>query len=480
LFDANIFYPEKNTFAFSEHLFTQAILGLPLQLAGASPVLVYNLLVLAGFALTGWATCLVLYRVTGDWMPGLLSGTLLGFNTYALTHLPHIQALHLEFLAPAVLALHVLLTRPSARPAVLLAVLFSLQALTSNYFMVAIALAIGAAVLMRPQEWWVNGGRLVVWAAVCLAITALVLLPFVLPYVEMRSAHGFIRPLAPSQSATWRDYLTTGSRIHFDSWSRHFWPGRAPLFPGAIAIVFTALALWSGTAWRNRFARLWIGIGIALTLMSLGAHAPWYQWAHERFAVIQGIRSPARLGQFTLAAFAILAGFGLAWVRARWNGRRWLPAVSVAVILLANAEALRAPMGFVPAVPIPPAYDVLAREKHAVVAEFPFPPPRQFYANTAYMLASTRHWHPLLNGYSGFVPGSYTRAWLSLTGFPDTRSLDALRDLRVTHVVIHYRPMFVASSLRRPKTLPAALEPVADTRALGIYRLRWDRIPDWP
>ena len=34
LFDANIFYPERNTLAFSEHLFVQSMLGLPLHWAG--------------------------------------------------------------------------------------------------------------------------------------------------------------------------------------------------------------------------------------------------------------------------------------------------------------------------------------------------------------------------------------------------------------------------------------------------------------
>ena len=57
LFDANIFYPERYTLAYSDHLFVQSMLGAPLLWAGASPVLVHNLVLIAGFALTGWATC---------------------------------------------------------------------------------------------------------------------------------------------------------------------------------------------------------------------------------------------------------------------------------------------------------------------------------------------------------------------------------------------------------------------------------------
>src|SRR5499433_1470481 len=73
LFDANIFYPERYTLAYSDPLFVQSMLGAPLLWAGASPVLVHNLVLIAGFALTGWATCLVMKRWTGSWLAAIVS-----------------------------------------------------------------------------------------------------------------------------------------------------------------------------------------------------------------------------------------------------------------------------------------------------------------------------------------------------------------------------------------------------------------------
>src|SRR4249920_236368 len=66
LFDANIFYPERDTLAYSDHLIVQGAMGAPLFWLGASPVLVYNLLLIAGLALTGWTTSLVVERWTGN------------------------------------------------------------------------------------------------------------------------------------------------------------------------------------------------------------------------------------------------------------------------------------------------------------------------------------------------------------------------------------------------------------------------------
>ena len=82
LFDANIFHPEPNTLAYSDHLFVQSMIGAPLAWLGGSPVLVHNLVLIAGFALTGWTDALVVARWTGSRAAGILSGSLLAFNAF--------------------------------------------------------------------------------------------------------------------------------------------------------------------------------------------------------------------------------------------------------------------------------------------------------------------------------------------------------------------------------------------------------------
>src|SRR5207237_985911 len=50
LFDANIFYPERNTLAYSDTLVVPGAVAAPLQWAGVHPVVVYYLAVLSAFA----------------------------------------------------------------------------------------------------------------------------------------------------------------------------------------------------------------------------------------------------------------------------------------------------------------------------------------------------------------------------------------------------------------------------------------------
>jgi hypothetical protein len=96
LFDANIFYPARLTLAYSEPLILQGILAIPGTWLGLSPILTFNLVLLAGFALSGWAFALLVHRDTGSWLAGLVAGSAVAFNAHHLVRLAHIQALHLE------------------------------------------------------------------------------------------------------------------------------------------------------------------------------------------------------------------------------------------------------------------------------------------------------------------------------------------------------------------------------------------------
>ena len=53
------------------------------------------------------------------------------------------------------------------------------------------------------------------------------------------------------------------------------------------------------------------------------------------------------------------------------------------------------------------------------------------------MLNSTRHWKPLLNGYSAFIPPSFYSLCDALADFPSAQAMRALREASVTHVVVH-------------------------------------------
>jgi hypothetical protein len=445
LFDANIFHPDRLTLAYSDHLFIPGIFVAPLIWAGLSPVLVYNLLLITGFALTGWAMSLVIYRWTGSRMAGLISGSLVAFNAFTLTRFPQIQDQHLEFLPMALWALDRLVRVPSVGHALSLAGWFVLQALTSGYWLLFTTVAMVAGVAARPKEWTRRAQRsFIPYAVLAGTIAGVVMLPFLVPYWTVSRDQGLTRSLeeVALYSAHISNYVSTGARVHYDAWSHLFFGGEA-LFPGAVALGLTAVAVGTGVAFRDVRARMALAFGIIAFALSFGPALPGYAALYEVFPLMKGIRGASRFGQLFLVAIAILAGFG--WTSlVRAIVETAVPAVRKgalplgAVLLVAvHAEAVRAPMAYTEYHGIPPVWDELRNTGNdAVLAFFPFHPPESVFINARNMLYSTRSFKPMLNGYSGFTPDSYIRHYEAVRGFPDLASIAYLIDVGVTHVVV--------------------------------------------
>jgi hypothetical protein len=477
LFDAPIFHPASHALAFSEHMVVPSLMGAPLIWIGVSPIAVYNVLVIAGFALSGWAMSMVMTRWTGSRHAGLVAGALFAFNAHLLTRLPHLQALHVQFLPLTLLALDLVLDGGGWWSAVALAAAFALQALCSNYTLVLLAFALIASVAVRPDAWLSRArARLVLpKLAVAGALAVLVVGPFLWPYYRMSREQGFARPLdeVSRYSAGALDYLTTGGRLHYAWWSARIFDGRTALFPGAIAVGLAAVALVDGTAWRDRRARMALAFGVMGVAFSFGPALPGYAWLYEHVPLVRGIRGAARWGFLGLTAIAILAGFGVQRLGRRWAGLRWWPATATALLALVTIEALRAPMGFVSAPTIPHVYARLRDEPHVVLAEFPIYR-HAVQKNARYLLNAAEHFQPLVNGYSGFIPASWIVNAGVLETFPSDDAIARLRTLGVTYITVH---MTAFAAERGADALDAVsrrqeLDAVQTDGDVRLYRLR--------
>jgi hypothetical protein len=472
LFEANIFHPEPRALAFSEHLFTQSLLSTPLLWLGASTLLAHNLVILAGLVLTGWTMAYVIHAWTGDRWAGLLAGCLLAFNANSLTRLAHVQAMHVEFLPLALYGLDRLLARRGWRDVLLTALTATLQALCSGYLLVMTALSLAVGAIVRAIEWarparWPTLAALAIVALLATAATA----PFLVPYYRVRQEQGLVRPLdeVALYSATPAAYLSTAGRIHYRLWSHAFF-GPDSLFPGLTASLLVLGSVVTRRAMVDPRARMLLAIGAVGIYLSFGPRAPGYRWLYDSVPMLQGLRGAARFGFLGLFAAAGLAGFGLA------DLRRAVPSiahpVALAAVILVNLEAARAPLGLTPAHAIPKLYDDVAAGPPGAVVELPLPGPAALPRNAPYVLASTRHFRPLLNGYSGFVPASYIAHADALSGFPNERSRAVLAQLNVTQILVHADR---ESSLARAADETPWLDLVATSGSMRLYRYRSGR-----
>ncbi|TAK10735.1 MAG: hypothetical protein EPO35_13185 [Acidobacteria bacterium] len=454
LFNANIFYPEKHTLAFSEHLFVQGVMAMPLYWAGVSPVAAFNIILIAGLALTGWATSIVMHRWTGHWTAAILSGCLIAFNASTLSRLVHIQAMHLEFFPFMLLALDELLNRPRAKAALQVALWFTLEALTSVYFLVFITIVAIVAALSRANEWFANRAAFLKQALVAAIAAGVLLTPFLLPYYHARQEQeAFTRPLSEvaRYSAHWKNYLASAGTLHMETlgWSTGYATADY-LFPGFVALLFTLIALVSLTAIKDRRARMALAFGLVCFALSFGpAFAP-YEFLYKTFPLLQAIRGAARFGQMALAAIALLSGFGLAWLATKMPKRAAL-IVGIVAIVGANIEAWRAPIGYCGTpenktcqefTEIAPIFKTLDRPDVKAIIVFPwYAPGPSMNFNARYMLQSTSNWKPMMNGYSGYMPTSMFLHNRGVHDFPSESSIQYLKKLGITHALVDSRNM---------------------------------------
>ncbi|HET7694857.1 MAG TPA: hypothetical protein VFK57_04055 [Vicinamibacterales bacterium] len=482
LFEANIFYPAHDALAFSEPLIAPALMGAPLAWTGASPVLVHNLILILGFALTAFAACVTVEAWTGSMAAGLLAGSAFAFNTHTLTRLAHIQGIHIYGLPLALLAMDRAIAGGSYRAALGLAAAMTLMAYTSGYLVVFACVALGVALSVRAAEWLPRARAVLPALAAGAVVTAIAVLPIYLPYRRAAREQHMVRSLdlIHEYSATPLGYLASAGRIHFSTWSQRFFQNDVDsFFPGVTLVVLAIIGVIAaftrppsprrglGAALRARILML-MAIGAAGVVLSLGTATPLYGWLFHVFPPMQGLRAAARFGNLFLLAMAMLGGIGLAL----WKPRTW---IAVVAVLLVNAEAMRAPFTYTPFKGIPGIYKLLADEPGRVVlAEQPFFPRWAIFQNSHYVLASTAHWRPLMNGYSGYTPDTYQQYADAFWYFPQDWAIDAMKKAGVTHVVVHLEAfhrdhMAVLPVLeKRPDFELMAIHP----GGIRLYRLR--------
>lgn len=444
LFDANIFYPAKHSLAFSEPLILPAVLGAPIFWLGGSPVLAYNVLLLVGFVLSALAGYALVWSWTGDRPGALVAGSLLAFNTHTLTRLPHLQAIHAYGLPLALLFTDRLIRRPDAGAALGLGLSMVAMLYTSGYLVVFGTLAIAIAIAIRAVEWRDRRRAVLSGLAAAAAGAAIAGMPVIIAYRTVATEQGMVRSLENVRqfSATLSGYLAATGRLHVSTWSAPFL--RNPVdtfFPGIVAAALATYGVWHAIRTRAHATRVVMlaGIAVAGIVLSLGVHTPVYGWLYAAFPPVQGLRAAARFGFLFLLAVAVLAGLGVAALR---QAARWRPgtaaAATVAIVAAVNAEALRAPFTYIPFEGIPGIYRLLGTEPSGVVlAEMPFYAPNVIFRNAGYVLNSTAHWQPIVNGYSGYTPASYRQLAPTLRYFPRSDAIELLRKTGVTHFTVH-------------------------------------------
>lgn len=461
LFDANIFYPERWTLAYSEPMLVPALVSAPLAWLGAGPLLVYNIVYLAALVFSGLGTTLLVFELTGNAAAAILSGIIFAFLPFRFDHYSHLQLQQTMFLPLTMWALHRTMRGGRRADAVRLGLFAAFQMLSCVYFGVFLMpyLAVAGLVLLAaefrvrtsgPEVALVVNRDYIRRTAVAVLIAAVVYALFVAPVgrahlqasqvVGERSADE-----ARAGSATLTNYLAAApSNMLYGRWADVFGSPERHLFPGIIAVLLAAIGL--ARPWTAAKVAYLVALIFAVDL-SLGFNGLSYSLLWNVVTPLRGLRVPARMGLFAGFSLAVLAGYGAARLQ------QWLPSPAArraaAVVLggLVLLESSSVPFGLtIMPTEAPPIYaDMMQARGNAprvALVEFPLG------QGPTYMYYSTFHWQDLLNGYSGFFPPSYQELERRTQTFPDSESIDYLRSRSVRFITVHGE-MLPADDYRR-------------------------------
>ncbi len=447
LFDANIFYPLRHTLAYSDAVFLEGLAGAPLHWLGAPSVLVYNLLVLSGFMLSGLGAFLLVRDLTGSSAAGIIGGMVFAFAPFRFDHYIHLELLWAQWIPLAMWMLHRTLRSGRLRDGIWTGVCVGLQGLSCVYYTVFLAtiLVVAGPVLLTTAVPVLR--RRAAWSLLAGAVVAAVML---IPYAgEYRAARADVgvrgRDMVMYEfSAGPKHYLaTTPNNMLYGSATRANSVHEKRLFMGYLVMALMVVGLWSPL---NRI-RIAYALALAVTIdISFAHRGVLLGWLYDHVSIYQGLRVPTRIGQLTLLCAAVLAGFGvtrvLMWIRAR-RPRLVRPACVILGGIVA-LEYLMFPMALAPVPTAPSESSVWLRSQpSAPVTNFPVPRHgtdwRRFIIEAHYQFESTFHWRPLTNGYSGFLPSSFYVNNAALLDFPSDVAVGRLRDLGVGYAVVHER-----------------------------------------
>jgi hypothetical protein len=446
LFQANIFHPDRDTLAYSEANVVTGALGVPFHLlSGGNAYATHN-----GAIMTGLVLSFVFAWGLASYLGA--SGPVACFFAIAFTYCPylfartaHIQLMMTFGLPLSMWLFHRLVDAPSLARGGALGVALAAQALACAYFGIFAGLTVGLGTIFyaTSRRLWTSRAYWVAIAAAAVVSIGLVA-PFFAPYLRVKQDFGFSRSLEESMmfAADWQAWLASSAWAHrwmlpwLERWNEVLFPG---FLLTLLALAGLVVGLRPGRAHGKRETTVFYGlVGAIAFWASFGPAAHLYTLLYNTIPVFTFLRAPGRFGILVVLALCVLAIVALQALVDRMRTRRAGLAVGTAAAILIGAEFFTAPLNLQDAAPAPRTHVTLGTLPPGPVIELPFWYERMdFPRHARYMLWSSYHWHPLVNGYSDHIPQWFRDAVIPLSSFPTRESFDMLRPKGVRYAIFH-------------------------------------------
>ena len=468
-------YPQGWNLATTDITPAMVALALPGSLL-VSPTFGYNFAMLLSFILSGWGMYLWVKHLTGDSIAGLVAGTVFAFLQFRMAHfvVGHLSLAGTQWFPFYFWGLFDLLKQEkfSWKPVLMAGIAAGLIGMTSPYYVYMTILISGVFLLgfiifkgykrLKSAAFWKS---LLAFGLLALILVGLSMLP----YLNLNSQNGLASRSAEylnRYSASPTDYVIPSIKQFLwgkwidDTFSPEIFQ-ESTLYIGAVAFVLAVIA-WIKRRQRRHpeLADIAILVAAAGLVLSLGIQLHWlgkivvslprflqpifhrtsmptvYLPAYYLFRYLplfSKMRVMMRFGLFTLIFSSLMAGLGayLLTKSASSKVKRW---VGIGLLVLVFIDFYPGVLkGFSVTQARPVDSWLAAQPNTGAVAQFPFTEESdqgQVYDTLVYQ-------KPFLGGYfNANSPEQYERIQSVMATFPSQDSVDQLRQLGVTYVVV--------------------------------------------
>jgi hypothetical protein len=449
IWDAPIFYPVENALTFSEPMFGNLWITLPIQWITNNPTLASNTLLVMSFILCAYAVYLLVYDITASFWAGLISGILFSFNPYRWGHAGHLQLLPIFWSVLALLFANRFIDK--SKPVFLYGMLACtlIQYYASIYLgtmlltMLIVLFTIHLVFEKKGEKrwFWITQAPIRYHILIGSLLSVLVMMPLGKPYLETAEKYRFgvvsrnLEDNSNNSAEPLSFFLRPSHGFANYRWLKRIMPGKVRggegnVFIGLSPWVLAAAVLFFYRRFTDQYKRIIRRYALLMLVMGMLCLGPFlvhlnettdiampYQAVYHLVPGGKAMRAPARFIQLFLLCMTVLGGISVAALLSfckKWRLTTKLAASTAFFFFLSFDYAVFDNKGVTAETRenFPEVYRYLAGEgKRDPILELPVGRPGRDPFEFKYLHYQSGHWRPSLNGMSGFFPSARWILW---------------------------------------------------------------------
>ncbi|MFH1900155.1 MAG: hypothetical protein ABIJ83_02710 [Patescibacteria group bacterium] len=462
LFNTNIFAPFENTLALTEHMLGSLIFAWPLFLLLKNIVLVFNVISLLSFAVSGLGMYLLAYYLSKNKLASLVAGFIYAFAPFKLHHQEHIN-LSGMWLPYFFLYLEKFFDKQTWKNTWLLFITTIIVFLNAMQYFLFLPIVIILFFLKNilTKQFVFNKNVLAKFFVFGLFFLVIAV-PLYIPYLQVKHELGFERSILTVEglSPDLIDYFISPFvykyfyPVFFGEWAVGF---------GWLVLLLLIIASMSIYRRIHRMKEknsiiIYYFIGLIAFLFSFGYFiqltradpsgliGPWAFFYHF-IPGFDGVRAVGRYSIFLLLSAGVIIAIGLSELfkqKIQDYGKKFFLTLVIIVLMLAEFSYVQ-PTKYIPVSKAAPAvYNwIKTQSDDNIYLEMPSGGDYLWNNYDAfYIFYSRNHFKKIINGYSGYTPIEYEELSKQLMHF-NIDDINLIADYGVTHIIFHfdYYPM---------------------------------------